>query len=396
MDHYKIIHNYFLVKRSKPICECIISCTGKIQNIKSTFPTIRSWNCRRVYVYHNGIFDVVLTYSINVYVNQLFNEKIQISESYPIFELTKLPQIVPVTFQEKDEWEDIQHICILPFHGWDFYEIDWILQRWSCSLNTFDYDEFLITPSYPKDIYNHHVPPDVVFFTIGSYVEQFSLNELKHNFFSLYLFYRDDLGKKMLEFFYDCLHSDMDDKVLLYKKIHSIWHSTPEDHEYRLFLFFYSKCISSRNKFKIQLYISQYLSFYGMFLCPSFIKERQYFIWKGITSRFPEFRVCLSDETDIFRALCELETFLGRPPTWVCREHLKDLQHRFWKFMYVNWTSFTYRNIYLFDSRSFNYVDNQFCFGYSLTSYFPKDWSRKFGEKDFSPVRRKTTVLKKK
>ena len=388
-----MIDNYF-IKDNCLFCKRTVenSSTEGILFFNTALPTMRSFlkyldnmKCDRYFVYTKSKFHMIYSYILNCMVNQNFGEKLSEPQSYPTFDLTRNPQTLPVTFKEDQEWSTVDTKSILPFHGWDFYETSWILQRWESSLGAFDYDEFMIIPSYPKDIYNNLVPPNIVFFVIDSYLTQHSRHDLEINYFALSLFYKDDFGKSMLSFYYDELQNPSKDKLTIFKRIHSLYHNhNSTHHPYRLFLFYENYAISTNGKFKITNFILQYISFYSMFVCTQFLMDRKQNLKKGIESRHFYLLPFLKEDT-LITDLNSLHSMYEKPLTWIGKNHISmQIQNKveFWKFIHINWDHID-RNINLWDTKLIYYADSQKHCGGSTLNYFPRAWIKSFHDPNY-------------
>ncbi len=381
-DNYFIQDNCLFCKRNVENCstEGILFFNTALPAMRSFLKHLQNFKCNRYFVYSKSKFNIIYSYILNCIVNPHFEEKLSEPQSYPTFDLTRNPQTLPVTFKDDNEWSTHETKIILPFHGWDFYETSWILQRWESSLGAFDYDEFMIIPSYPKDIYNNLVPPDIIFFVIENYLTQHSQHDLEINFFALSLLYKDNFGKSLLRFYYDELQKPSKDKITIFKKLHSLYHSVDNIyHPFRIFLFYENYAISTNGKFKISNYILQYISFYGMFVCPQFLMDRKQNLKKGIEYKHHYLLDYFQDD-QIITDLHSLYSIYDKPLTWIGKNHISlEMQNKFgfWKFIHENWNHID-RNINLWDTKLTYYGDSQKHCGSSTLSYFPRSWIKSF------------------
>lgn len=380
--------------------EALVHFRSKPHNFKKIMEKIRNhWLCTKIYVYSDSKFDIKGTYFFNLYFYQtLPTEKFSHENSLPEFELTRKPDVIPVTFQETADWTQVKNISILPFNGWDFYELEWILQRWESSLSIFDYDEFWILPSYPKDIYNNIVHPDVILYTIGSYVEKHGIKDFEIKFFALYLFFKDNVGKGILNLFYKYYDKKKTiDRIILYKDLHQLYHATEKTHEYRPYLFFQNFSLSNRDKFRMNLFVLQYFSFYGMFICDHFIEQRKKFLFSGIQANFPELLRFFSNETVLQEKLGKaLPNHFQKQLTWIGRNHVREMakenKEDFWNYIDSHWNYYP-RNVCLFDIKVSCFDDQQLKLGISTKKLFLKDWVMNFDNENYTP---KISILRRK
>ena len=360
---------------------------------------IQFWNCSFIYVYTNSNFHVKSTYTINILYRDSFSDKINFEQTLPKFDLTKDPCNVPVTFMDTKDWYNVSNISILPFNGWDFYQLEWILHRWESSFGIFDYDEFLITPSYPKDIYNNLIPPSVFFFTIQSYVEKYSIEELEINFFAIYLLFKDNLGKGILNLFYK-YHDRKNsiDKLALYKDLHKLYHATEINHEYRVNLFFQNYSIGCNSQFRIDLFILQYFSFYGMFVCNQFLQQRKNFIISGIQHNLTEYLTYFQNKELLLEKINKMNTCFKKNLTWIGKRHVEKLneiyENDIWAFLQYNWV-YAQRNICLWDIKLSAFEDRQSKIGRNIKKMFSKDWVQNFDKPDYIPRLPKLKPIRK-
>lgn len=375
--------------------EALIFFRDKVKNIEAICHKMKGRSIEKVYVYQSSHFCIVHSYIATMIV-QPHSRKISELESHPSYELTKHPQTVPVTLSDAMSWKNVGELTVLPIHGWDFYDLSWILKRWEASLGIFDFDEFLITPSYPKDAYNELIHPDLFFFTVDHFVQKYSMEELKQEFYAIYLLTKDAVGKSIFRFFYEETCDPCLTKRTLFQRLHRLYHQIDESHPYRFFTFFRNCSISTKQQFKISLFIQQYFSFYGMFCSIDFVRDRKPHLKRGIDSKFIYFRQFIESPVDLqneFDLLAEKNDYRD----WIGKHHLIPLLEKslFWKFIYDNWDNID-RNVCLWDSRVLSYHDSQLCIGGEIKSWFPREWALSFHKEDYVPHERNTKKLKRK
>lgn len=379
-----------------------ILCTYGNDNVTKLLLVLKeirdTWkNVEKVYVYSENKYNIIASTIATTYILENHFVDLKVGESFPLTDVTSCPNVIPVTLKENvNDWNDIDSIAVLP--GWDFYELDWILRHWEKSLGNFDFDTFLQVPSYPRDVYNKNIHPQVVFFILEQFVQKYSMTSLKEKFFGLYHFYKDSLGKKLLCFFYDCVEGKLE-RETIYKKLHSIYHSTCTSHPFRIYLYYLNKGLqnSSQSKkyFKIQIFISQYLSYDSMFICNNYFDQRLSMIVAGIFENYRwlqsviEFSSLQHIENVMLTEWQQLyDTFpIDEKLTWIGKSHVQKLHKLspFWKYIYIHWEHFN-RNIFLWEKKSHKYGDSQFGTGYPIMDYFPQSWTDNFENKNFVPV----------
>jgi len=358
---------------------------------------VKLWtDIKRIYVYAENRYHDAASHVATSYLHLQFS-KLERANCFPLTDTTSLPNVIPVTLsEEKQSWDDVDCIAVLP--GWDFYDIHWILRHWEKSLGSYDFDSFLNIPSYPRDLYNNNVHPDIVVFILNQYVQTFSLMQLKEKFFGLYHFYKDSLGKKMLSFFYDCCERSLSNESI-YKMLHSMYHSTGENHPFRIYLYYLNKGLqnsgSRKKSFKIQLFISQFLSYESMFICNNYFEQRLPLLVAGIFQNYTWLRSVfefssLQHVEDMLRIEWQhlYEDFPSEEKlTWIGKHHVQKLQKKskFWKYISIHWEHFN-RNIFLWEIQNYKYGDSQFGSGYPLVDYFPESWTIHFENKNYVPV----------
>jgi hypothetical protein len=379
----------FYRNQKKDNTECLIYFKEKVKQLKKIATKIKKWNCRKCYVFENSRIHIKASYILSILNNPFFYEKISFNNSLPLNDLTKDPQLCPVTFESATNWLDIKNLIVLQGNGWDYYELEWILKRWESSLGVFDYDNFWIASTYPMDIYNNPVHFSVVLFYIKLFTQRHSLKELKIKFFALYQFYKDKLGKLLLEFFYNETINPYNDKIELYQRIHQIYHKTNSSNPYHRYLFYNTYCITSKQKFKINLYIQQYLSFNGMYICSDFCNHRKEQLINGMEKGTLEYlQFFKRDEDKLLKEINSVNEYHSYCFQWIGKDHIKKLKSPFWKYVFLNWNTIP-RNIYLWDIRVVNYNDHQMKIGDNLLTLFPSDWIQNFHDKNYKPTVRK-------
>jgi hypothetical protein len=349
----------------------------------------------KVHVYSENKYNHVASTIATSYIldNKFLSSNME--DSFPLSDITALPSTVPVTLCDVNNWKDISHITILP--GWDFYDISWLLRHWEKSLGNYDFDSFFNVPSYPRDVYNNNIHPEIILFILEQYVSAFSLTKLKEQYFGLYQFFKDSLGKKLLSFFYKCTEN-MLSRDLIYKNLHSIYHTTSDTNPFRIYLFYLNKGLystSNKKYFKIQLFINQYLSYSGMFICNNYFDRRLSLLVVGIYEHCKWFQSIfdfssLENVEDLLRVEWQhlYEMFPNDERlTWIGKHHVRQLQKKskFWKHLYTHWEHFN-RNINLWERQSQKYGDSQYGSGYPLIEFFPQSWTNQFENKKFIPV----------
>lgn len=389
-----ITKDYLLLTRNitKNERQCLVFFLKEVKNLKKIAFKIKSKNCKKCYVFCNSKFHLKASYILTILNNFSFSEKIYFDECLPLNDMTREPTLCPVTFQEAEEWKNVNHLVVIPNNGWDFYENEWILQRWESALGIFDYDNFWIASSYPLDLYNKPVHFNIVLFYIKLCIQNIGVKAFKLKYFALYQFYKDKkLGKLLLEFFHEETLYPTQNKEILYQKIHKIYHSISSNHPYRRFLFYNSYCLTSKHSFKLNLYIQQYLSFHGMFVCQNFCNLRKSQLISGIEKNNQEFyNFFKKKEENLFSEIQSLHNHYNHIFQWVGKDTIQKMKSPFWKYIYRNW-NYCSRNINLWDIRVITYNDNQNKIGEHLLSLFPIEWIRNFDDKKYKiqPTRKK-------
>lgn len=372
--------------------ECLLYFDKEVKFLQKFVSKLKKKNCVKCFVFCDLKYDVKATYILNIMIDTSFDKKIYFEDCLPNSDLTKEPQLCPVVFEETDNWKDIKNTVVLSNMDWDFYQLDWILQRWETSLGIFDYDNFWIASSYPLDIYNIPVHYKIVLFYIKLGIRKLGLKTFQLKFFGLYQFYKDKLGKLLLEFFYDYTLHPIKEKAEIFQKIHKIYHSISVKHPYRRFLFYNNYSLTVKNEFKMNLYIQQYISFYGMFVCQNFCNLRKEQIINGIDKGSREYISFFDKNEDkLLKEIKFLHDHYDHIFHWIGRDTLKTLKNPFWKYVYINWNMIP-RNINLWDSRVLKYNDHQYKIGENLLSMFPVHWIRNFHDKKFICSKRKINL----
>jgi len=361
--------------------ECLINFHNDFH--KATLSKIRSkFHYDQVFIYINDAFHQELS---NEHNSKSLSEK----DSLPYFEFTKNP--VNVSMESEQVWSEIRDKVFIPNgnkNDWDFFEMEWILQKWNSGLGFFDYDCLYIIPSYPKDLMNNLIHPDIVIYYLQRFVRKNNIQLLKNKFYALYLFYKDKLGKKMLHFFYEeTLAEGKTDRQTLIKKLHTMYHSTKETHPFRRFIFYNSNCLPSMTKknFQVKKYILVYLSFHSIFFCNHYVNSRKNYIHMGIGNSpfLSQLRQYFHSVNDIPQEVQKIHNHHQQNFTWMSKEHFKNVNTPLAKYLYHNWETSLRRNINLWDLHVLTYPDSQCMSGGPLTELFPMTWVGNFHKKDF-------------
>lgn len=382
-----IYPEYILLKRKVDNNEkhYILFFPEKIKNLKriSKEITLKISSVDNIYIFERGKYHKIGTYIFRILYNENFNQKVE-EKYFPFGEMNRTPELV--SFSEEKEWNRIDLISILPKEkDWEFYQLEWILQRWETALGFFDNDNFWSCPSYPSDLWNNKIHPDIILFYCKLYINEYSLHDFKINFYGLYQFYKDKFSNNILHFFYEYSKKPVVN-IDLYKRLHNLYHTTDKNHPYHFFLY-YNNYSVLRNQFKINLFINQFLSYEGMYLCIGFSKDRKTFIFRGIQKNLYYLFPYIKTEDDFIKEMEMVSTFYGKNMSWIGKEHIESFESPFWKFISKNWEHIP-RNIFLWDNRSIEYGDTQLMVGKHLTSLFPIDWTKNFYNKDYEPKKR--------
>lgn len=314
-------------------------------------------------------FNRKLSYFCSYLYHILNNTKLVITPSstilFPTNNITSSPNIIPVSVHPTESWNNETYICVLP--GWDFYGLEWILYRWEALLATYDINSFLPKPTYPKDLYNNLVLPSLVISTIDKFIKKYSLEKFEKNFFGLSHFY-SDIGRNILTLFYENSKSPLSKKQL-YDKLKKIYKSTSPTHPFRSFLFYKNNCLI-RNNIHFSLFICQFLSFDGMFVCSKYLQENIDNIKKNLRKVNIElFSILQNEKESINKQLLLNFSFLNNDFDgsfcWISRKNLEKNNSLFWSYIYNNWNTIN-RNIFLWHSCSLKYNDTQMYIGNPL------------------------------
>lgn len=392
MKDYILSSNFIAIRRKTKEnnnSECII-------NFRKDCPTFlipnkvkyvrRKMNIDIFYIYYGDQFDEVKTLEANKNKSTSTNSTKQNYteiDSLSRFDFCQNSENVSIEGMKK--WSEIELKAFVPspVYGYDIYELEWFLEKINHDLGgVFDYDSFLIVPVYPKDILNNSIPYDIVMYYIRKYVKQYSLHKLKLNFSILYLFYRDKLGNKLLNLFYEEKETPSDNNLKIIQKLHSIYHSTSELHPYKTFLFYENFCLtsSSDRTFKIQRYILNYIQFFGSFICRDFVYQRTNTILLGIesSSKNNYFQsIFHSSESELKGQINEIHNHFGKNISWALKDHFRAINNPLSRFMLRNWYRIR-RNVNLWDVKVLNFNDDQFVNGVLLSTMFPRIWVSNF------------------
>ena len=353
----------------------------KLKLVKKRLNLKRNTIC---YVFEQGKFHKIGSYILSILCG--CEEKIVYDSLLPNGEMTKNPYQCPVSFSDEKEWNDLLTISILPLkNDWEFYELEWILKRWETSLGFFDFDSHWPTPTYPSDLWNQYVEPNLILFYCKLYIDKYNIKKFQNEFFALYQFYKDKTGQKILDFFYNEMKNPSKDNIDIYRKIHTLYHSINKNHLYRIHLFYNNFSVTTKNKFKINLFISQYLSFNCMYICMDYFQQRKTFILSGIQKNYHIYLPFFKKENDIEIEILNINHYFKKNMIWIGKNHVKLIKTPFWNFVYKNWEQIP-RNLFTIDMRSIQYGDSQLKIGQSFLSIFPNDWVKKFHQKDFNPM----------
>ena len=404
-DSYFIHSKYFALKRNlkgkENYCEVLLNFSSiddlSEKYLKQVIKRLESkWICKSqfIFVYISDKYDhdwttrassVVVRHGPEEEDKNVMNESGE--RSYPIFDFTR--DAKNVSIDSIEHWNAINNKCFLTsssIFDWDFYELPWIMQKFESGLGIFDRDSFFVTPTYMKDLLNTPIKYDLILYYIRKYMNRYSKSDLHDNYFGLYLFSKDSVGRALLKFWYmETIDPSSTDKLKLIKRIHSIYHNdTPVNHSFRLALFYQSICIpSAKQKFQINKYILIYLSFYGMYCDAFFLQDRHREIERGLTNQKNIYLHQFISSSDIISQFQPLYDFYKKDNLiWISQKHAKRIKTPLFQFLYQNWNN-SRRNISLWDERSIHYTDTQRSCGSSLFSLFPKVWIDNFYKKDY-------------
>lgn len=403
MNNSFIIHkNYFVIKRdlkNTNSSEFLLNFSIKELTEKYLFKVLKKmkskWhNCNIIFIYICDKYSFEWTNKANISTNHDINEH----QSYPMFDFTRDSKNVSI--DSLDDWNDVRNKAFITSSSnldWDFYELPWILQKFESGLGIFDPDSFFVTPTYMKDLLNSPIHYDLVLYYIRKYVNIYSKTDLHNNYYGLYLFYKDSVGRALLKFFYlETIDpsTSFEKQQQLIQRIHHIYHNhTPVNHPFRLMLFYQSKCVSStKSKFQINRYILIYLSFYGMYIDAFFLQDRHIEITKALSNQkniyLKEFFLNTIDNKDQNNKILSniqplYDHYNKNNLIWISKRHVKEIKTPLFQFLYQNWDRGIRRNISLWDYRCINYSDTQTSYGNSLLNLFPKQWNDNFSQKDY-------------
>ncbi len=381
-DFISIVRN----NKDKNFTECIINYN---YNFKSKIINVlkKKFNFDMIYIYVDDIFQKNLTDTYNHIKNVTFEK------SLPFYDFTKNPFNVSLDYHEM--WESIRFKAFLPnpSNDWDFYELEWLMKRWSSSFGFYDYDTSFIIPTYPKDLTNNLIPSEIVLFYIKKFKKKFSIRELKTKYYPLYLFSKDKMGEELLKFFYEeSIKPERNPRELI-RKIHDIYHKSSNNNPFKNFLFYNNYSLPSTTKlyFDIKKYILVFLSFHSTFLCLNYVQNRKEQIFDGIrfSSKLQNHLTYFDNADSIEQEIKRIHDHHGDILTWVSRNHFKNINSKYCKYMYTNWY-FVRRNINLLDIRIINYPDTQTCYGLNLTVFFRAEWVKNFHKKNYDFPERST------
>lgn len=381
-DFISIVRN----NKDKNFTECIINYN---YNFKSKIINVlkKKFNFDMIYIYVDDIFQKNLTDSYNHIKNVTFEK------SLPFYDFTKNPFNVSLDYHEM--WESIRFKAFLPnpSNDWDFYELEWLMKRWSSSFGFYDYDTSFIIPTYPKDLTNNLIPSEIVLFYIKKFKKKFSIRELKTKYYPLYLFSKDKMGEELLKFFYEESIKPEKNPRELIRKIHHIYHKSSNSNPFKNFLFYNNYSLPSTTKlyFDIKKYILVFLSFHSTFLCLNYVQNRKEQIFDGIrfSSKLQNHLTYFESADSIEQEIKRIHDHHGDILTWVSRNHFKNINSKYCKYMYTNWY-FVRRNINLLDIRIINYPDTQTSYGLNLTVFFRAEWVKNFHKKNYDFPERST------
>ena len=290
-----------------------------------------------------------------------------------------------VTIDFSEDWNNESHDKIFipnTIYGWETFDGMDFLRNGKLVFNL-DNDSFLRTCVYPTDALTSMVHPDVVLFCIKRYENLYGREQLEYRFPVLSLFHRTVLGQNLLQFFYDEKKNSSKTALELIKKIHKLYHETPNECSYKPYLFYLNNSVTSIStsssspiRFNISRYILCFISFHLMFICPSFIESRIKKIFRGLdnSSKNGYLKEFFSCENDMNVQLSILNTiFIERKGSrdlgekfseklsWISKKHVK-LQingvYPFFSFLYTHWSSnIIRRNVTLWDERIIVYND---------------------------------------
>ena len=303
-------------------------------------------------------------------------------DSWPWREETRYPHTIPVAFPSWTLWSDMdaRQLSVLSSGlGWDFYQVEWLLQKWESALGLFDDDILCLSmPVYPMDLYNERVPPDVICREMERFRGLYGEKKMSQQFFALDLLTRDDLGKQLLGFWNRCRGSET--PLQLFEWLWEIYESLPVDHDYRPFLLTKNYAVLDVHRkmtFKPCMLISQYLSYHGMYVSGDFFRLYRQDITKGfvahrkelhlfsllpMTWSTPQWEAWLDDEME------RLYRHVGDHVQWIGKWHLETFlgDSTLWRALLAVWDVIPRRNIFLWEHSSFRYNEVQLRIGHEF------------------------------
>lgn len=363
----------------------------KIREIKDFFSFVDF-----IYIYVKDSFHESLTRSYNEKHPKILDldldSNILFEASLPHYDLTKEPSNVCMD-QSTSSWKSVNHVAFIPNpknSDYDFFELQFILQKWESSLGLFDYDSFLIKCVYPKDLFFNLVEPSIIIYYCSKYINIFSKTEFELNFPALFTFYKNKLGRQILNFFYEeSIDSNQNnDLKVIIKKIHKIYHDTPYSNPFKKHIFYENNSISSKKKFSIEKYILIFISFHNMFIDSGFINYRKKYIFSGLRNEKNLFysQFFLNEDDLQFQLSLPKNICNNIHLTWISKAHIKKCfqkknslqKYPFYSFLYYNWTRDIRKNVSLWDTKNILYNDSQTSFGDLITNLFCPLWVNNF------------------
>jgi hypothetical protein len=367
------VHVFFKKYENENVA--LLQLTEKRNNLLNIIKSLDEKNIDLFCVVTEDGFDIVKSYIASIMNNILKNRSFSTHPSYDVFlpnnMLTRDPMNVPVVLTESDTWTQEKTICILP--GWDFYGLEWIIRRWDSMLCSFDNDNFFVKPSYPKDIYNNLVPPNLVLSTLKMFEKVYGKDKLTRDYYALSLF-SNDLGKRILIFFYE-YETEKWTRQILYQKLKTLYHSTNSKNPFRMCIFYQSNAgmiVIKKKEFSISMFINQYFSFSGMFVCQKFFEENSMNIGLTLRSTMPYlYSFCMQQRMSIINTL---RAEIGRLHKnhsygWINKDVASQQNTPFWNLISDQWDHIN-RNIYLWHGKSLIYQDSQMKIGCPVLGLF--------------------------
>ena len=306
------------------------------------------------------------------------------SQAWPWRAETRCPQTIPVSLEPWPSWSDAEkwRLSVLPSGtGWDFYDLEWLLQKWESALGLFDDDILCLSmPVYPMDLYNQRVSPDIVCREMDRYRQERGHDAARRTFYALDLLTRDDLGKRLLGFFYRCRGGET--PIQLFEWLWEIYQALPVDHAYRPFLLEKNYAVLDvhrRMTFKPCMLLSQYLSFHGMYVARDFYQRYRQDICEGFVAHRKELHMTTlvpgdgqeTWSTERWEAWMDEEfdrlyERVGDTAQWIGRWHLETFlkDSVLWRAVVAVWDYIPRRNIFLWETSSFRYNELQLRIGH--------------------------------